>query len=199
MAKTCSNTALYDSLKYCKGKTILPGIKQHGYFIPKDDIVKWPTLATAAKNAVTELSVYDGSFTLLADKKWYRIDFTQNKGSISWEAQGDLPSRTFLNKATLNHPEIDEEAAAISREMLADDLVYVIPQRDGKWRVLGNEAFPTDTKPQGTTGEGTSGDVGTTLEIEVTDVCPAPFYVGTLETVDGTVDCSTGEVTAATE
>lgn len=195
MSKTCTNTALYDSLKYCKGKTILPGIKQHGYFIPKDDIVAWPTLATVASKAVTELSVYSGNFTIASDKKWHRIDFTQNKGSISWETQGDVPARTFLNKATLNHPEIDEEAAAITREMLADDIVYVIPQRDGKWRVLGNESFPTDTKPQGTTGEGTSGDVGTTLEIEVTDVCPAPFYTGTLDTDDGTVDCSTGEVT----
>jgi len=192
MAKTCTNTALYESLKYCKGKTILPGIKQRGYYISKDDIAAWPTLPSTA-TAMGTLATYTGSFTLAADKTWHYIDFTQNKGSISWETQGDLPSRTFLNKATLNHPEIDEDAAGAQRQMLADDLVFVIPQRDGKYRVLGNDSFPTDTKPSGGTGEGTSGDVGSVLEIEVTDVCPAPFYVGTLATDDGEIDCSGGE------
>lgn len=195
MAKTCTNTALYESLKYCKGKPVLPGIRQKGYFVSKDDITAWPTLPAAAKTNMNEIATYTGSFTLAADKKWHVIDFTLNKGSISWETQGDIPARTFLNKATLNHPEIDEDAAAASRQMLYDDIVFVIPQRDGKYRVLGNEEFPTDTKPQGTTGEGTSGDVGTTLEIEVTDVCPAPFYVGTLDTDDGEIDCS-GTATA---
>jgi len=190
MAKTCTNTALYESLKYCKGKPVLPGIRQRGYYISKDDITKWPTLPETATTAMSEIAIYSGSFTLAADKTFHAIDFTLNKGSISWETQGDAPARTFLNKATLNHPEIDEDAAAASRQMLYDDIVFVIPQRDGKWRVLGNEKFATDVKPQGTTGEGTSGDVGTTLEIEVTDLCPAPFYVGTLATDDGDIDCS---------
>lgn len=197
MAKDCTSAALYESLKYCKGSAILPGIRQKGYFVSKSDITSWPTLPATASKEMKELAIYSGSFTLDADKKWHTIDFTLNKGSISSETQGDIPSRTFLNKATLNHPEIDEAAAGAMRQMLYDDLVYIIRQRDGRYRVLGNEMFPTDTKPQMTTGEGTSGDVGTTLEIEVTDVCPAPFYVGTLDTDEGEITCS--ETTAATE
>lgn len=197
MAKDCTESKLYESLKHCAGSPVLPGIRMRGYFISKDDIASWPTLPDTATKIMSELAVYSGSFTLAADKTFHSIDFTQNKGSLSYETQGDVPSRTFLNKATLSHPEIDEDAAGAARQMLYDDLVFVIPQRDGKWRVLGNDMFPTDTKPQGTTGEGMTGEVGTTLEIEVADVCPLPFYVGTLATDDGEIDCS-DTTTAAT-
>lgn len=188
--KTCTEAKLYDSLVHCAGTSVLPGIRMKGYFISKDDLTGWPTLPSVAAKAMSELAVYTGSFELKADKKWHRIDFTYNKGSLSYEVQGDKPSQTFLNKGTLPHPEIDEAAAGAARQLMNDDCVFVVQQRDGKWRVLGNEMFPTETKPQGTTGEGTSGDVGTTLEIEVTDVCPLPFYVGNLTTDDGEIDCS---------
>lgn len=190
MAKDCISTRLYESLKYCQGSPVLPGIRQRGYFISKADIVKWPLLPASAQKGMDETAVYRGSFELAADKKWHAIDFTHNKGALSYEAQGDKPSQTFLNKATLAHPEIDEAAAGAARQMLYDDIVYLIPQRDGKWRVVGNESFATDTKPQGTTGEGMTGEVGTTLEIEVADVCPLPFYRGTLDTDEGEIDCA---------
>lgn len=190
MAKDCTNTALYESLKFCQGRTILPGIRQKVYAVRKADIVKWPVLPATAKTSMAELATYTGDFTLAADKKWLRVDLTLNKGNIEWETQGEKPSRTFLNKVTLSHPEIDEDAAAFSRQAIGDDFVYIIQQRDGKWRVMGNEMFETDTKPKGATGEGMTGESGTQLEIEVADVCPAPFYTGTLDTEDGEVDCS---------
>lgn len=188
--------ALYESLEFCQGKTIMPGIRQKVYVARKRDIVSWPTLPDTAKTDMRELAVYAGNFTLAADKKWLAVDLTLNKGQVEWESQGESPSRTFLNKATFYHPEIDEDAAAFSRQANTDDLVYLVQQRDGKWRVLGNEAFQTDTKPKGSTGEGTTGEASTQLEVEVTDVCPAPFYAGTLETEEGTFDCATNKLAA---
>lgn len=186
----CNNTALYESLEYCKGKPILPGIRPEVLACPKRDIVKWPVLPESAKTNMKELAVYQGSFTLAADKKWVKVGLTKNKGEVTSEAQGEDPSRTFVNKATFTHPETDEEATAFARQALYDDFVYIFRQRNGKYRVLGNEAFETVTSPGQKTGEGTTGESGTTFDVEVTDVCPAPFYVGTLETEEGTVDCS---------
>ena len=91
------------------------------------------------------------------------------------------------------HPETNEEATGFCRQANADDFVYLIQVRDGKFRVLGNEAFPTDTKPKQDSGEGVTGDFGTTIEVEVTDVCPAPFYVGEILTKEGTIDAATGQ------
>lgn len=195
--KQCTDAALYESLNYCQGKSILPGIRQKVYVARKRDIVKWPTLPATAASAMNELATYNGNFEMASDAKFHSIQLTLNKGQIEWESQGEKPSRTFLNKATFHHPEVDEDAAAFARQAISDDLVYVVQIRNGKFRVLGNEMFETDTKPGGTTGEGTTGEAGTTLEVEVTDVCPAPFYTGTLVTDEGTLNCETGEIAAS--
>ena len=58
--------------------------------------------------------------------------------------------------------------------------------------MLGCEAFSTDTKPKQDSGEGVTGDFGTTLDIEATDVCPAPYYKGKIVTKEGIIDAATG-------
>ena len=192
MATDCTNAALYGSLPYCKGKTILPGIRSRLYFIAKRDIVKWPTLPEEASDNMAELAAYEGDFTLASEKHWQYIDLIDNKGKIESESQGDKPARTFLNKTSVVHPETGEEASGFARQANADDLVYLMQVRNGKFRVLGSEAFPTDTKPKQDSGEGVTGDFGTTLEAEATDVCPAPYYKGKIVTAEGTIDAATG-------
>lgn len=188
MATECSNAALYSSLGFCKGKPLLPGIRTRVYYIPKSYIVKFPVLPETASVNMAELATYTGSFELEAEKKWKYIDLIDNKGKIESESQGDFPARTFVNKISLVHPETDEEATGFARQANADDFVYLVQTRNGKFRVLGNESFRTDTKPKQDSGEGVSGDFGTTLEIEVTDVCPAPYYTGEIVTDEGTIN-----------
>lgn len=194
----CTNAALYESLEFCKGKTILPGIRTRMYYIPKRDIVKWPKLPEpdAADADMGKLGTYDGSFTLAADKTWLSIDLIDNKGKIESESQGDKPARSFLNKTSVVHPETDEAATGFCRQANSDDFVYLLQMRNGRFRVLGNEAFETDTKPKQDSGEGVTGDFGTTLEIQVTDLCPAPYYAGEIVTADGTINAATGDETA---
>lgn len=196
MAKDCTNAALYESLDFCKGTTLLPGIRTRMYYIPKRDIVTWPKLPAEANANMAELAAYDGDFTLAADAKWHAIDLIDNKGKIESESQGDKPARSFVNKISVVHPETDEAATGFCRQANADDFVYLIQRRNGKFRVLGNEMFETDTKPKQDSGEGVTGDFGTTLEIEVTDICPAPYYTGKIVTEDGTIDAATGEIAA---
>ena len=188
MATECSNAALYPSLGFCKGKPLLPGIRTRVYYIPKSDIVKFPTLPDKATENMASLATYTGSFELEAEKKWKYIDLIDNKGKIESESQGDFPARTFINKITLVHPETDEEATGFARQANADDFIYLVQTRNGKFRVLGNESFRTDTKPKQDSGEGVSGDFGTTIDIEVTDVCPAPYYTGEIVTDEGTIN-----------
>lgn len=200
MAETkCTNIGLYESLTYCKGETLLPGVRPKVFSIAKRDIVTWPTLPKVGDTEVTkanELASYKGNFVLESDKKWVEIDVLDNTGEITWETQGDKPCRTFLNKFSISHPRIDESAAAFQRQALSDDMVYLVQQRNGQFRVLGNEMFETDTKPKGSSGkEATSaGDMGSQFEIEVTDVAPAPFYPGEIETADGKISGADGSV-----
>ena len=192
----CAQSAPYESLRFCQGTRVIPGIRDRVYYIAKRDIVKWPKLPAVNGGSVqtAKLATYEGDFTLASDKKWQRIDLTLNKGNVEWETQGEQPSCTFLNKLTASYPGTSAEAAAFCGLAVNDDLVYLVQQRDGQFRVLGNEMFNTVSKPKGSTGEGTSTNGGTDIEIEATDLYPAPFYPGKIETADdGDLSGATGE------
>ena len=63
----------------------------------------------------------------------------------------------------------------------------------GRFRVVGNERWQSITTVAQDNGQGTN-PASTTIEVSATDELAAPFYTGTLETEDGTLDCSTGEI-----
>lgn len=191
MEKTnsCESADLYNSLGWCKGKTVLPGIRTRVYFIKKSNIVKWPKLPETIAEGKTmgALATYTGNFELSADKTWNHLDVLTPESPVTSESQGDMPARSFLNKVTLKHAGVEEEATGFARQSNADDLVYLVQQRNGKFRVVGNEMFDTDTKPGQELGAGNTDKAGTTLSVEVTDVCPAPFYPGKIETEGGSI------------
>ena len=189
----CDSVDLYSSLDFCEGQTVLPGIRKKVYFQKKSNIVKWPELPELEDGkSMAELATYSGDFTLAADKKWLVVKNMDSKSDVNCETQGEKPSVTHLNKASIVHPGTEEEAAGFCRMAAADDLVFLVQQRNGKFRVLGSQEFETLVKPTTALGQGVTGTAGTTLEIEATDVCPAPFYPGKIETEDGDIKGSDG-------
>lgn len=189
----CAINNIYDDLKFCKGKTVLPGLRPKVYYIPKDQIVKFPTLPDAeAEGATMEtIGTYTGDFTFAADAVAKRIDILAPSSNVTSASQGEKPSKTFQNSCTLKYAGNNAAAVGFCRLANADDFIYFIQQRDGGWRVVGNEAFETNTNPSQDSGMAETDASGTTLEITVTDVCPAPYYTGKLLTSDGTLDCAT--------
>ena len=162
-----------------------PGIRRKVFFAPKSWIEKWPVLpAIDGVESMAALATYDGDFVLAADKKWQYIELLTTKSSISSESQGEMPSKTILNKATLVHAGTDEEASGFCRQANIDELIFLCQQKNGKFRVIGSEAFDPSVTISQTSGEGDTGTAGTTLEAQCTDVCPAPFYTGPLCQVD---------------
>lgn len=195
---SCTDKSLYESLQFCQGQKVIPGIRNHVFAIAKRDIVKWPELPDVSTESVdlAKLGTYTGDFTLVAEKKWLKIDLAMNKGNIECETQGDRPGRTFLNKLTAAYPGTSAQATGFCRLAIDDDMVFLVPQRDGQYRVLGNEMFETDVKPALSTGEGIDTAGGTNIEINVTDICPAPFYTGKIETAEGNISGATGKPVA---
>lgn len=195
----CPTLDIYESLEHCLGETVLPGLRQRAWGIPKKQILKWPNLPAPSDDGATMASIatYAGDFTLAADAVFFAIDILDTASNIKSESQGSLPSKTFVNTLTLKYAGNNAAATGFCRLANSDDLVYIIQQRDGSFRVLGNEMFRSDTKPSQDSGMDVTDSSGTQLEITVTDVCPAPFYSGKFKTSEGTVDCATGEVEAA--
>lgn len=194
MNNDCAAVNLYDSLKHCKGETVLPGIRPRAWGISKNLILKWPKLGSLSDEDATMKSIatYDDDFTLAADTKFFAIDLLDTASNISSSSQGDKPSKTFLNSCTIKYPGNNEAATGFARMANSDDIIFIVQQRDGKFRVIGNEMFETNVNPSQESGMAVTDASGTTLEISVTDVCPAPFYTGKIPTEDGVLDCSTG-------
>lgn len=200
MASNCTSQSLYEGLEWCQGSPVLPGIRGSVYYIPKKDIVGWPTLPVATGEAsqhMANLATYDGNFTLAADAKWRKLDVVDKLSSISSEAQGDQPCITSLNKATFLHPGTKEQVTGFCRQANCDDLVYIVFEKDGKARVIGNDMYQTTTKASQASGSQPTDQAGTTIEVEVTDVCPAPFYPGVIETEDGDISGEDGNPVAS--
>ena len=58
---------------------------------------------------------------------------------------------------------------------------------------MGSEKWITKTTVAQDNGQGPTGSTSTTISVEATDEVPAPFYMGTIVTEDGTIDCNAFE------
>jgi hypothetical protein len=190
----CSAKTLYESLRFCPGETTMPGLRPEAYAIPKSQILKFPTRKKPGDTGATlgGLVTCTTDFTLAADAKWFAVDIVTTASNVKAESQGEYPSKSFLVSATIKYAGVDEEATGFCMMANIDDLVYVVRQKNGKYRIIGNEMERTETKPAQDSGMAVTDASGTTLEISVSDTSPAPFYTGKLVTEDGTIDCSTG-------
>ena len=193
MAKTC--TSIQKSLAWCQGTPELPGIKRRLYYIAKSLIVKFPALPRDENGRATS-SVLNGYFELAADATWKYIDILPDKSQLTSEAQGELPSQTQLNKLVAVHPGVGQDASAAAAYINNTDNVFIVEDMKGNYRVLGNDKWTTKATVAQDLGQGATGTTSTTISVEATDEVPAPFYVGTLETEDGDIDCSNGAVKA---
>ena len=186
-AKICS--ALQKSLGWCQGTPELPGVKRRIYYLAKSEIVGFPKLPRDEHGRATS-AIYEGDFTLKADAKWKYIVILPDKSQLTSEAQGELPSQTQLNKLVAVHPGVGPEASAAAAYINNTDSVFVVEDMKGNYRVVGCDKWNTKATVAQDLGQGATGTTSTTINVEASDEVPAPFYVGTLETEDGDIDCS---------
>jgi hypothetical protein len=183
--------ANFENLEWSDGQVSIPGIYRDLYYIPKGDIDSWPSLPASPANYTEEVT-YEGDFDLADGKTWKKINCIDIKSPVTSEPQGEIRSQTFLNKLTVMTALNDEKATAFAKLANNTDLVYLVREKNsGKWRLIGNEMFQTNTKPKVAIGGAPTDEKGTTLEIEVTDPIPAPFYDGAIVTDDGDINPAT--------
>lgn len=187
MATNC--TSIQKSLAWCQGTPELPGVKRRICYIAKSAIVQYPTLPRD-ENGRPTAAVLTGAFTLLTEQKWKYIDILPEKSQLTSEAQGELPSQTQLNKLTAVHPGVGIDASAAAAYINNSDNVFIVEDMKGNFRVLGNDKWQTKSTVAQDLGQGATGTTSTTISVEATDEVPAPFYVGTIDTEDGEIDCS---------
>lgn len=198
MAKKCSNTNdLYDNVEFCTGEVTMPGMRPYFFFIRRENITTWPTLPMNSAESLEKNPVYDGDFVLAADKKWKKVDLIPNESEPKSERTGAYGSYHFNNSATLVIPGIGPKQTGLINELLNDDVVMLLPQRDGRFRVFGNKDFKLDVNPSQNWGKATTDSNNTTLEITDENKSASPFYNGKIEADDGDYNGETGDLIVA--
>lgn len=179
---------MFENIEWQDGNVSIPGIFEDAYYIPKSDIEAWPAVVASPANAAEKVTLA-GAFTLVLTKTWKRINHIDGKANVSAEAQGEVRSQTFLNKGTFKTSLTTEEATAFATSANNANLVYLVKEKNsGKWRVLGNPMFNTITKPGLMLGGEATSERGLSIEVEVTDAIPLPFYGGAIMTDTGDVN-----------
>jgi hypothetical protein len=175
----------FANLDWADGQVSIPGIANIVVAIPKSDIVTWPTLVAVPTTASEDVT-YVGSFVLVAEKTWKRINCVDAKSPVTCETQGETRSQTFLNKFTIKTTLTTEGATSWAKRANNSDLVYLAQEKNSrKWRLIGNDMFNTLTKPSLAIGGEATSERGVSLDISVTDPTPAPFYIGAIVTDSG--------------
>ena len=195
MTKACTDQVdLYEDVRYCRGKKATPGVRPYFFQIPRRDVISIPAPAgNAATTLAASITITD-NFVLAADKKWHRIDLVPDKGKFTPESQGETYSKTSKNSASLPLPGTEEEASALASQLMNDDSLFLIPQRNGKFRLFGDDEFTVDVAYSQDSGDAVTGTNTTTLNISVPCETAPPFYAGEIVATDGTFSGATGKL-----
>ena len=177
--------SVFGNLDWTDGQHSVPGIYPILYFVEKSKITAWPTLSANPATAEDEVT-YQGDFTLAAQAVWKEINCIDLKSEPVAEPQGEIRCVSVNNRLTIVTSLTNAEAAAFQKIANNTDLVYIFRERDsGKYRVCGSEMFTTFTRARQLIGSNPTGERGTTIEVESTDIVGFPFYEGAIITSDG--------------
>lgn len=196
----CTDIDLYADVKQCAGQTNMPGIRERVFYAKKSSITKWPAIGKASDEGASlgAIVTAKGNFTLASEKTWNELSLTPDASSFGHESQGNVGSKTFNNTVALIAPGTEAEVSGLCAMLNNDDVVFLVQQRNGKFRIYGNEAFTTQCSCQQQSGAAVASDSSqSTINVSVTDEIPAPFYEGEILTSSGTIMGTDGKPKAA--
>ena len=180
-------TSILKNMDWCQGKPVLPGIRRRAYIAAADDVSVWPDFTRDELKRPTS-SILKDNFVLAEGAKFLVIDHLADKAEPKSDPQGEFPSQTFNNQLTLVHPEVGPEATAAITPFLNTEVVVIIEDMYGRFRVFGSKNWPAKIAPSQALGQGATGTSATTLTVSATDEVSMPFYEGEIPTEDGTIN-----------
>ena len=186
---TCQT--IVKSMKWCQGRTVKPGVRRRMMLISSDQILKWPGIKRDDIGRVIS-SVLQGNFQLVEGAKWAVIDHLPAKAEFKSESQGEYPSQSFKVTGSFVHPGVGEEAADATAALLNNNVVALVEDMDGRFRVIGSEDNDTVISTSRDNGQGPTGTAGTTIGLEASMEADAFFYEGEIVTEDGIINEGAG-------
>jgi len=169
-----------------KNQDNIGGIPMVVYFAEHSDILTFPVLADFA--SVTTLpsnALLTGDFTMKTGKKFFKIELTEGKGSLTTKGVGEKGGRSVKPELKINIDGLTEEISGLNRLMQNGRFVFLIPNLNKKdnFEVIGHNPYmPAILKESElSTGEGTEGKRGASFTFEANDITQAFMDITAVE------------------
>ena len=180
-----------NDISFKPGSVNPSGIGDEVYYIAKQFIRRWPTIADDFEAIMEGRYVeYDGNIELQPGRTWKLLYSTQGKGKISWDYQGEIDCKVVINKATFSFPKLTNEARAFAKFASNGDFVFCV-KHDGRYYIIGSPDYRATVTPNGDSGDAPGSAKGITVEVECPDTTPLPTYTGMIYMEDGVLFCNT--------
>ena len=163
------------------GVRTIPGYKVKIYAACSCDIETFPAYKTTT--GVGDSITLDGDIVLLAGKKWAVLETISETGKVTETEVGVIGSQVFQSQFEFKLPKTIASDEWLDANPNAC-MVFIIEDKDGKMRVLGNDRVPTTrTAAVGTNGPALTDEKSWAITIMDNTGRIAPYYEGVIDLV----------------
>jgi hypothetical protein len=167
------------------GSDNMGGIKTTIYYTDAANITTWP-VPSENPSAPEDSVNLSGNFELATGKKWHSVYVTQDTGGVEDMIQGDRDGKSFINKLTFFTPGNKPKLLGLIKQLLNANTVWLVPDAQGQYRVVGSEDFPAKMDEATiTTGQTTEDRRGATMTFSNASRHPAGIYTGSVDEYSG--------------
>lgn len=191
----CTQDAnLYADIQFCRGKASKPGTKPHILAIRKSDIQLFPKPQGSDAASIDGYAVIADNFSLATGAGWHKTELVPKLNSIGGESQGEWPAKSFQNTCVATMGGSGEEATGYASSLNNDDMVFLVPTKEGGYRLIGNADEHVDVAVSQQSGQAPGDQNQTQLTLTVNDDFLPPYYHGSIKLLGGsTISGETGE------
>lgn len=170
---------LFDIL-HESGQDNTAGLMQEFYFAKLEDIDTFPTPIENPTSPTEKMTVSE-DFVMKQDKGFHKGYMTWGRGGLSWALQGPMDGKSFRHTFEFYKPGADEESLAFLTLAKNENLIFIVKDKDEKFRIVGSEGIPAKMdSSEGGTGQTGEDDKGDTITFVSESAHPPYFYDGSV-------------------
>jgi hypothetical protein len=174
-----------------EGGDNMGGFTSEAYLGIASEIDTWPSLAANPAND-QDLVTLTGTYVCKEGKSFYKIYVTPRTFGGDAENQGEIDSKSFLQKGEFFYPGSSVEALALCRKLNNNrGIIIGVDPNTGNRIQFGSKEFPLFFSPKLTFGKTATDRRGVTVEFEADHTHAALIY-------NGAIPLSEGDVTPVT-
>lgn len=166
-------------IKKTPGIANMPGLGRIHYYTYLNDVLSIPKpLGFDLATSLEEMSVISSSIEMKPGKYMHPIYCTAETGGLKGESQGERDCKSVKRTATIHFPQLTAEVMGLSAAIINSDMLVLVKDRDGRFRMLGSEDYPAEIAPSDDTGTSSTDKKGIDFVISDVGAGPAPIYEG---------------------